>query len=342
MTARIFISYRTADGVDKATALARDLGEVFGNEAVFLDKDDLRGGSAWRNEIRCALDAKPILLLLLTPQLISAVDDHGQPRIAADDDPVRRELQEALAAGASIIPVLCDGLEDVPGTRHLPPPFDCIGELTWRHLRAYDWASDLVRLIDDLKAFGIPPLNDALGRKRRADELPPSMEHYARTKRRVVGMMIAGVLGLGAGWWWLHEEASADLTGKWQAQLWQGERVALVLSAKGEAVTLASEPIAIAERPDWVDYRRFWRERGSGELNAILYRGEGRRIDAPGVAPALDIALQVLASPDGDGTAIDSGNLSLRLSADGKTLTGRIWLNGAQADQPALLTRQHP
>ncbi len=46
MSARIFISYRTADGVDKATALARDLGVVFGDEAVFLDKDDLRGGSA--------------------------------------------------------------------------------------------------------------------------------------------------------------------------------------------------------------------------------------------------------------------------------------------------------
>ena len=45
MSARIFISYRTADGVDKATALARDLGVVFGDEAVFLDKDDLRGGS---------------------------------------------------------------------------------------------------------------------------------------------------------------------------------------------------------------------------------------------------------------------------------------------------------
>src|SRR5262245_2745493 len=101
MTARIFISYRTADGADKATALARDLGETFGGDAVFLDKDDLRGGSAWRNEIHRALDAKPILLLLVTPQLIAAVDDQGQPRIAAADDPVRRELQAALEAGAS-------------------------------------------------------------------------------------------------------------------------------------------------------------------------------------------------------------------------------------------------
>lgn len=346
MTARIFISYRTADGVDKATALARDLGEIFGDAAVFLDKDDLRGGSAWRQEIHRALDAQPVLLLLVTPQLISAVDDRGQPRIAATDDPVRRELQGALEAGASIIPVLCDGLDDTPDTRHLPPPFDSIGELTWRRLRAYDWTSDIARLVDDLKALGIPPLGADDGkRRRRADDLPLSMEHYARTKRRVIGLLIAGtasVVALGAGWWLLRDRVSGDIAGKWQAQLWQGERVMLVLSEKDGHVTLASEPISIAERPDWADYRHSWQEQGSGDLNAILYRGEGRRIDAPGVAPALDIALQVLASPEGGGTAIDSGNLSLRLSADGKTLAGRIWLNGAQADQPAVLTRQHP
>lgn len=346
MSARIFISYRTADGVDKATALARDLGAIFGDEAVFLDKDDLRGGSAWRNEIHRTLDAKPILLLLVTPLLISAVDERGQPRIAAGDDPVRRELQGALAAGASIIPILCDGLEEAPDPRHLPPPFDCIGELTWRRLRAYDWDNDIERLVDDLKAAGIPlPEDSDRNRYRRTDDLPHSMAYYARARRRVIGLLITGIasaLLLGIGWWLWRAPLSGDLAGKWQAQLWQGEQVTLLLSEKGEAVTLASEPISIAARADWADYRRSWRERGGGALDAILYRGEGRRIEAPGVGIALDIALQVLASPEAGGTAIDSGNLSLRLSADGKTLAGRIWLNGAQADQPAVLTRLRP
>ena len=135
MSARIFISYRTADGLDKATALARDLGEVFGDQAVFLDKDDLRGGSAWRNQIHRALDARPVLLLV-TPQLISAVGSHGLPRIADADDPVRRELEIALEASARVIPVLCDGLNGPPDAGSLAPPFDRIGELTWRHLRA--------------------------------------------------------------------------------------------------------------------------------------------------------------------------------------------------------------
>lgn len=336
MTTRIFISYRTADGVDKATALARDLGEVFGDEAVFLDKDDLRGGSAWRNEIHAALGTQPVVLLLVTPLLLSAVDTHGGIRIADDDDPVRKELQDALAAGAGIIPILCDGLDDVPDASRLPPPFDRIGELTWRRLRAYDWDNDIERLVDDLKAFGIP----RLVRGRRAGDAP-SMDHYARTRRRVA-VMVAALVGtgvLGAAWWWSREARPDSLAGTWEGQLWHGEQVTVVLAEAGTAVSLSSKPVAIADRADWAEYRRFWREQGNGDLTAIQYRGDGRRIQTPGSPTALDIALQVLPAPETAAGAIDSGNLSLRLAADGKTLIGRIWLNSAQADQAAVLTR---
>jgi hypothetical protein len=96
MTARIFISYRTVDGKDKATALARDLGVRFGDEQVFLDKDDLRGGSTWRDEVQRTLGAKPVLLLLITPQLLAATDASGALRIADPGDPVRREVVAAL------------------------------------------------------------------------------------------------------------------------------------------------------------------------------------------------------------------------------------------------------
>lgn len=338
MTARIFISYRTADGVDKATALARDLGEVFGDETVFIDKDDLRGGSAWRKEIHAALDADPVLLLLVTPQLLSAVDEQGNPRIADQDDPVRRELEGALAAGASIIPILCDGVDGNPETKHLPAPFNCIGELTWRRLRAYDWDNDIERLIDDLRASGIPLHN----RNRRADDSPPSMAHFIRAKRLLVWLiaLIAVAVALATGAWLTRAPEGGAAGSPWRAELWQGERGTVILVEKGDTVTLSSEPIAIADRPDWAAYRRFWKERGGGELNAIVYRGEGKRTQTPGQPAMLDIALQVFASPENGDTAIDSGNLNLRLATDGNTWTGRIWLNSAQADQPAVLTRQ--
>ena len=52
---RIFISYRSSDGFKDATRLAVDLNRVFGKDQVFLDKQDLRGGSSWRDEIMGAL-----------------------------------------------------------------------------------------------------------------------------------------------------------------------------------------------------------------------------------------------------------------------------------------------
>lgn len=330
MPARIFISYRTADGVDKATALGRELGRIFGDDAVFLDKDDLRGGSAWRAEIARTIDSQPALLLLLTPQLLAAVDASGQTRIAAADDPVRRELEEALAAGARVIPLLCDGLAAPPDAAQLPAPFNGLAELTWRQLRAYDWEHDIERLVGDLEALGIPRIAAATPATKTAG--PGFSRHLLAGG---LAMLLAGVLGL---WMAMRPDHPAGLSGRWQAQLWQGEQVVLVLSEQAGVVTLASEPIPIARRPDWAEYRQFWRQRMGTDLAAVMYRGEGKRIDAPDLPPAVDIALQVLPSPDG-GEPVDSGNLSARLATDGSTLTGHIWLNGAQAEQPARLTR---
>src|SRR6187431_1350822 len=89
MTARVFISYRTSDGADKATALARDLDAMFGQEQIFLDKDDLPAGSRWRDEVTRALNDAPILLVLVTPMYLGARDGAGNLCIAREDDPVR-------------------------------------------------------------------------------------------------------------------------------------------------------------------------------------------------------------------------------------------------------------
>ncbi len=319
MTARIFISYRSADGVDKATALARDLGEIFGDAMVFLDKDDLTGGSAWRGEIEKTLGARPVLLVLITSQLLAP------ERIAEADDPVRRELETALAAQAHVIPLLCDGTL-APDCEALPAPFNRLGEFTWRPLRAYDWRHDLQRLLGDLAALGI--------------ERPKIERRTDRRQRRWPWLAVAAALLLasGLGWWLARPGTPATLTGRWQASLWQGEQVVVALTETDGKIALTSAPIAIAARPDWAAYRQFWLERTGAPLDSIAYRGEGRRLDAPGVAPAIDIGLQVLPSPHGS-EVIDSGNLSATLAPDGRTLTGRLWLNGAQAEQPARLER---
>lgn len=328
MTQRLFISYRTADGMDKATALARDLGRVFGDAAVFLDKDDLAGGSAWKQEIGRTLRERPILLLLLTPGVLEARAADGTLRIASPDDPVRRELQDALDAKAHVIPVLCDGLQAPPDAGTLPPPFDRLGDLTWRKLRAYDWAADVARLVSDLRGLGL-------------GEAPASR---AAPLRRAGMILAAIVVGGAAALWWhrthLPPPTPAEaLAGRWRAMLWQGEQTVLTLRPSPQGLELLSEPIPIAQRADWADYRAFWRERFKSDLDAVMYRGEGLVRADPGQPVAIDIGLKVHPAPGG-GEPIDGGNLSATLSADGRTLTGTIWLNGAQKQQAATLVRE--
>jgi hypothetical protein len=157
MSARVFISYRTSDGADKATALARDLDALFGEEQIFLDKDDLPAGSRWRDVIARTLEQSPILLVLVTPNYLGARDSQGKRCIERDDDPPRDELQAGLAARAQVIPLMCDGVTAIPAAADLPKPFDQLCERTWRKLRAYDWREDLNRLATDLRALGVVP-----------------------------------------------------------------------------------------------------------------------------------------------------------------------------------------
>lgn len=337
MGARIFISYRSSDGTDKATALARDLGREFGTDAVFLDKDDLRGGAAWRAEIGRTLQARPVLLLLLTHDLLEARAADGTLRIAQADDPVRRELDTAMAAGAEVIPVLCDGLAAPPDATRLPSPFHHIGELTWRRLRALDWTADVARLVSDLRALGVEPADSPAAPPAAADAAQRATA--APSRRRAVGWM-SSVLAAGtaAGAWWWFARSRGGIDGRWLATLNRGERVTLDLHRMGSVVRLISEPVPITERADWAEYRAFWRNRFGTELEAIVYRGEGVWRADPGASPAIDVGLKV--HPAGrEGPDIDGGNLSATLAADGRTMAGTLWLNSLQREQPAALKR---
>jgi TIR domain len=339
---RIFISYRSSDGRDKATSLARELGQRFGDAAVFLDKDDLRGGSRWREEIARTLGGQVArtlgpqvaLVLLLTPDLLGAVGDDGRPRIHDADDPVRRELATALDNGAHVIPVLCDGVEAAPDSDTLPPPFNRLADFTWRRLRAYDWPGDVNRLADDLAALGIASAMP-VAQPPTTPGVPPS----SRRRRLMAAGTVIGLLGSGALIGWLQSPApKAGLAGAWSATLVRGEQVGVSLTQDGDRITLLSAPLDISTRADWAEYRRFWRERFGADLDRVIYRGEGRFIHEPGRAGRIDLALQLL--PAQAGEAVDSGNLSATVSADGQRLEGTVWLNSAQAEWPAVLTRQ--
>jgi hypothetical protein len=153
---RIFISYRTSDAKKDAHRLAVDLEAVFGDEQVFFDKHDLQGGAAWRDSIGQALGQRPVVLLLMTPELIGAAHPEGGRRIDRDDDPIRNELVAAAAHGALVVPLLTEGMT-MPGRTTLPHDLHFLSEAHALKLRTDDWAHDLGRLVGDLVRQGIQP-----------------------------------------------------------------------------------------------------------------------------------------------------------------------------------------
>lgn len=334
MTLRIFISYRSADGRDKATALARDLEARFGAGQVFLDKEDLRGGSVWRDEIERTLGKDSVLLLLLTPDLLGATDAAGALRIADANDPVRREFAAALDAGARIVPLLCDGVDAPPAVAALPAPFDRLGDYTWRKLRAYDWDNDLARLVGDLRALGVRPLASAQAARPRA-----------ALRLALLGLGLAGVaVAAGLGWRaWYPGTAPAPgpvavgLPGTWVATVEADPPFALTLLQKDDQLALTSEPVPVDNRAGWTAYRDFWLRLTGTELRSIVYRGRGTVLTDLGQPLTIDIAWKIF-NGAGD-TMIDSGNLHLSAAPDGRSLDGKLWSNGDQAARAIVLRR---
>ena len=359
MTARVFISYRSSDGADKATALARDLDALFGQDQIFLDKEDLPAGSRWRAEITETLSDARILLVLVTPNYLGARDDSGGRWIDRPDDPVRDELASAVAAGAHIIPLMCDGVTQTPSRKEVPPPFDELAERTWRRLRAFDWREDLARLSDDLREIGLVPRTTPapLG----SAPLPLTEldgGDAATTRRRIVGGVaivagLAAIAGAGIAVWRWQEEKAASLAGRWRASIGKkgattsrdGEIVNVTIEQKGESLRVASSAVDIEQDPEWQKYRARWQERFGRPLNNVFYRGEGvlqgDEVTAPD-APAgpRRVLLSVHVDPPGGGEPINTGALRGTIDPDGNRIRARLFLNNEQGERVVDLRRE--
>ena len=331
MTSRVFISYRSSDGADKATALARDLDAMFGDDQIFLDKEDLAPGSRWRDGIAAALGNAPILLVLLTPNYLGAVDAAGQRCIDRTDDPARDELGAGLAAKAHIIPLLCDGVTAMPAASELPSPFNQLCDLQWGRLRAYDWRADMGRLADDLSELGLAPrplsmpgtipvpLHEPtttpmpLDAPTSASSGVDLADEGRRGALSLVGVGVLALAGWGAWRWW--QKRAALLSGPWRARIGargaptsrEGELMIITLVQEGENLRLASSALDIERDPEWENYRDFWKQRTGNDLTRVFYRGEGKVLrDDEGYTPNATAPAAVAAPASAASDADDS------------------------------------
>jgi hypothetical protein len=343
---RIFISYRSSDGKKDADRLCADLSRLYGPDQVFFDKQDLRGGTSWRGAIMDALGTRPVVLLLFTPDLLGLQDPQGGRRIDHEDDPIRGEVLTAQQHGAIIVPLFTEGMT-VPTTAELPEALRFLKEAHALKLRTEDWATDLDKLVADLRTHGIHPL------KSPQDGMPPTHRSIGQRVQRVlmwVGAVFVGLFALGLLISAFEDEAQeatashnapsapqvADISGIWWSIDEANRRLRVQLTVNAAQVELQTDPFPVSWYPEWEAYARSVRGQGLVVKN-VRFVGNGVLTNVMGV-PRVELPYQAYTA-DGRGP-LDTGSVVLSASADGKELTGQLWSNGEQAETPLRLVRR--
>jgi hypothetical protein len=151
---RAFVCYRTEDTLPAADRLAVELRQTLDID-VFLDHRSLEGGEQWPNRLRQEVERADVVLILIGPRWLTLQTADGIRRLDDPEDWVRQEIEQALAAKRTIVPLLVDGasLIEARALRTVPQ----IQQLATVHalpLATKRWDSDLEVLVGLLMKHG--------------------------------------------------------------------------------------------------------------------------------------------------------------------------------------------
>jgi hypothetical protein len=141
--AKIILSYRRADARAMAGRIRDKLAARYGNSAIYMDVDDIPFGTDFRQHIDAALTEADAVVAVIGPKWVGP-DRDGKSRIFEETDPVRVEIETALARGVALIPTLVDGA-DMPKPADLP---DSLGNLSFLNAAAVDDGRDFHQHMD--------------------------------------------------------------------------------------------------------------------------------------------------------------------------------------------------
>src|SRR6185437_3463885 len=161
----VFISYRRQDR-GFAGRLFDQLKRTFGADRVFMDVDSIVPGRNFRTAIVGAINRSAVLLVVIGPHWSDITDEDGSRRLDNADDPVRVEIETAIAQKIVVIPVLLDGTP-MPDARVLPCTIQELTQSQAIGLRHDSFSSDFERLLPVLSGHVDPgPLPSAGDRRR--------------------------------------------------------------------------------------------------------------------------------------------------------------------------------
>jgi TIR domain len=117
---RVFLSYRRRDSEAWTSRLYDRLIARYGAERVFKDVQAIPLGDDFRTVVRRAVEGCDIFLAVIGDGWLEARDAAGGRRLERADDPVRVEIETALAASVPVVPLLVGGAA-MPDADRLPP-----------------------------------------------------------------------------------------------------------------------------------------------------------------------------------------------------------------------------
>lgn len=136
----IFISYRRADSISDSGRIHDYLEHHFGRKNVFMDVDSIPLGVNFREFLEQQMRSCRILIAIIGPNWLTAVDDEGKRKLDDPNDWVRLEIETALRREISIIPLLVSGAK-MPSSANLPEGLKSLS----------DWQSICIRPNPDFR-----------------------------------------------------------------------------------------------------------------------------------------------------------------------------------------------
>ena len=222
--ATIFISYRRSDSAPYAGRLRDHLVRLFGDDAVFMDVDDIAPGTDFPDLIAQTLVKADAILVVIGPAWLNAAGPDGKRRLDDPNDYVCREIGTGIEQRKRVVPLLV-GDARMPREEQLPPQIAELARLNALEISDRRFDQDMKRLL----AVLVP------GSGNGADGDSQRVRPAGTTRRVALGLLVvvAGAIA-GLAWWGFRPQhalvgpadpsatATVAVDGTWKASVTYG------------------------------------------------------------------------------------------------------------------------
>jgi WD40 repeat protein len=177
----IFMSYRREETAPYAGWLFDRLVGHFGRDQVFMDIDSIELGDDFVEVITTRVGSCEVLLALIGGRWLTITGRDGQRRLDDPGDPVRLEIEAALARNVRVIPILVEGAQ-MPRADELPAS---LAKLAYRNAlelstRRFDADTrELLRAITQARERARREAERSAERRRQVEQLQAQLRERA-------------------------------------------------------------------------------------------------------------------------------------------------------------------